>query len=356
MSKAIWCILILAVLLLVSCDSATDTSSAVSQENSAVSQEETSANETSSDASPSETASSAVTSDGQSTDDLSNESTAQFSGAEESSITESGTLSSESEFSDESEPTDDSSEEISFENSTESSAASSEEPTESSTEESSKEQSSEDSSTPTEDPTPTLSSVNRNNMAVNLAEGKSYKISVDYHTQYPDNGNKLTDGVYKSSFDSNNWVGFAPPKNTVITLDLGKVEHDIADLGVGTLRLLEYGIGSPENIVYEISEDGKTYKKVGTGYRPKDVSSQAAFAYGIKLQEPVSARYIRYTINNINSSWLFLGELYAVKYLDEEKATSYYPTVKLPEVSSAIYWPSNTTDKDKTVNLIASAN
>jgi len=348
MSKVFWCFLIFAVLLLVSCDSSVDTSTDVSQ-NQSVATSETSYMSGESEATNGSSADveSEVSEPVQSSEDITVESDA----LSDEPSSESMPVSSEEEESSAvtSEEESDESEEVSIEDSSDEVESSSEQPSESSEEESSEETSSE----PTEKPSAPISSVNRNDVAVNLAKGNSYTIDKKAHSQYPDTGNKLTDGVHHSTFDNSHWIGINPPATTVIVLDLGKVEKNIADFAVGILRQTDYGIGSPEMIEYEISTDGKNYKKIGTVYRAADVGSVSSFDYNLNLAEPVSARYVRYTIKGTNSSWLFIGELYAVRYESEEERASYYDEVKLPQISTPAYWPQNSADRDKTINLIA---
>lgn len=202
-------------------------------------------------------------------------------------------------------------------------------------------------------PVSSISSVNRTDSALNLAKGKKYTLSEVADAKYADDGKKLTDGNLESQFNTENWVGFIRPSSLVVVLDFGKVEQNLADFSVGTLRYMDYGVGSPESVQYEISNDGTVYQKIGTVYRPSDSSSVANLGYDLKLAEPVSARFIRFTIGKTDSTWIFLGELRAIRYIAEEEAASYYGDASLPEVTEPSYWSENEPDRDQTLNLIA---
>lgn len=200
---------------------------------------------------------------------------------------------------------------------------------------------------------PSISSVNRSYSALDLAKGKAYKSSLVADSKYADNGKKLTDGNVASGFTMEDWAGYIKPSSMEIVLDLGKIEADLADFSVSTLRFTDYGIGSPESIQYEVSADGKVYRKIGKVLCPSDVSDSANLEFELKLAEPVSARYIRITVGKTDSAWLFLGELHVIRYTQETDDDSYYGDATLPEVDSPVYWPANAADREKTINLIA---
>ncbi len=360
MSKLFWCIIIVAVLLLASCDSSSDVSSDLSQESfvgvsdtSSVLDQNVSSQGFDSHA---EGDSSGETPDPTSSIDSSvDEETVS---SEQSSATPSE--GDESEESDESEETiqpqesEDSQENMHPQESSvfEESSQQPEQSTEVSVEVSDDSSEKPDESSDSPNTTP-ISSIDRSKTVINIAKGKSYTNSAKASSQYPDSDCLLTDGISVSTFNSTNWVGFNPPPTATIVLDLGKTEQDIADLAIGILRYSDYGIGSPASVTYEISTDGKNYQKVGTVYRPKDVSSVSAYSYDLKLAEPVSARYVRYTASGTDSAWLFIGELFVRKYIDADSNQSYYGDQKLPQVSVPVYWPENSSDYNKTINLIA---
>lgn len=197
----------------------------------------------------------------------------------------------------------------------------------------------------------TISSVNRTLTPVNLAEGKTYTSSVSASKEYPDTGKKLTDGALATSFDKSSWVGYSRPERLELVLDLGRVETQVADLAVCVLRDPTSGIGIPLNFTIEVSEDGNEYRSLGKVY-PAVNSPNGMLELGLKLAEPVSARYVRYVFTNCESSWLFLGELKAVRYEDVVEEP-YYGSHTLPKVDTPSEWDASEPDYQDTINLIA---
>ncbi len=198
----------------------------------------------------------------------------------------------------------------------------------------------------------TISSVNRRQTASNVAEGKSYLSSLPADSTYPDTGQKLTDGVLSSSFDTNTWVGYNRANDLQIVLDLGMVEDGLADFVVCLLRLTDYGIGAPASVLFEISEDGTSYQSIGTAYPAADISVEGSLDLGLKLAEPISARYIRFTLGASSSAWTFIGELKVLRY-EEGEVEQYYGNAVLPEISEPSVWPDSEPDRDTVINLIA---
>lgn len=195
-----------------------------------------------------------------------------------------------------------------------------------------------------------ISSINRNDAAINLARGKGYTSSIAPHEKYPDNGTLLTNGKLKNNFDPESWAGYYRPEALTIVLDLGKVEDFLADFCVSTLRLTDYGIGSPAHVLFEISEDGKTYQKIGKVYSPADVTPNLSLDYRINLMETVSARYVRLTFANVDGPWLFVGEITVIRYISTSHQDLYYGA-HMPTTSVPAYWPKGE-QNDQSINLL----
>ena len=240
--------------------------------------------------------------------------------------------------------------------------ANSEEPSEDPSEEPSEDPSDEPSEEPSDDPFDdpyeepeftSISSVNRALRSQELAKGCSYTSSVPASDQYKDNGSLLTDGILATDFSTEQWAGYMRPQGLQLVLDLGELKADLADFTVHALRLTDYGIGTPATVCFEVSEDGENYTKLGQVYRPSGETVHGIVAYGLKLKDPVSARYVRFTFGASDSSWLFLGELSVLRYLpDSPDVGLYYGDATLPEVDPEDYWPSSE-QNDKKINLIA---
>lgn len=195
--------------------------------------------------------------------------------------------------------------------------------------------------------------INRNQKAVNLAKGKSYTSSIAPEEKFADKGKMLTDGIVPDLYDGR-WVGYANSSGLEITLDLGKVENDLADFSVRALSTLEWQFGLPRRVTFEISEDGENYVKIGTAYNTADALDKTATDFMIKLAKPVSARYVRLTFGSNESVYLILAEIQVIRYDDShvDKTVAYYSERKIPDDIVATEWPEDQ-QSDKTVNLIS---
>lgn len=198
-----------------------------------------------------------------------------------------------------------------------------------------------------------ISSVNRTLRAKELAKGCTYTSSVPASANYPDDGTLLTDGNLATDFNKKDWAGYSGVKDLCLVLDLGQVEEELADFAVHALRLTDYGIGTPATVCFEISEDGESYTKLGQVYRPAGETVHGIVSYGLKLVDPVSARYVRFTFGPSDSSWIFLGELSVLRYLpDSSEVGLYYGDATLPEADPEDYWPAEQQTNTK-INLLA---
>jgi hypothetical protein len=153
----------------------------------------------------------------------------------------------------------------------------------------------------------------------NLAEGKSYTLSVPSETLYeggdPD-GKKLTDGVVGPSFaggTSYKWGAiWSAKKNPVITVDLGAVKP-CASFGMNFHGYKWHDALKGEvNDKVEVltSQDGTSYTSVGflvTDLRRKDIpvnfmlpdnEELTGATFRVIPPQPVGARYVQYKIAN----------------------------------------------------------
>lgn len=204
-----------------------------------------------------------------------------------------------------------------------------------------------------EPPVSSISSVDRTLRSVELAKGCKYTSSAQTSEQYMDKGTLLTDGNIPTDFNTESWAGYYKVDDLTLILDLGAVKKDLADFAVHGLRLPSYGIGSPDSVLFEISEDGEAFRKIGKVYCPVEANAQGAFAYQLKLADTVSARYVRFTFGACDSVWMFLCELTVRSYLPDPKgAGGYYGDATLPEIDPDDYWPAAEQNSEK-VNLIA---
>lgn len=124
--------------------------------------------------------------------------------------------------------------------------------------------------------------VDRTLPCTNILKGLSYTASKEPNADYADNTSapKLTDGVTTDLFDKYNWLGFSGAAAFTIDFDLGE-GHDqaIADISVGCLRQLDYGIGLPASVSVLVSDDGEQYTEIGKLYTPTGLDSSDKHVY-----------------------------------------------------------------------------
>ena len=198
-----------------------------------------------------------------------------------------------------------------------------------------------------------ISSVDRGLRFREQAYGCEYTSSVTASDNYPDDGSLLTDGSVPEEFDRKSWAGYRKMQDLAIVVDLGTVKEDLADFTAHCLNHASYGIGVPEDVCFEISDDGVSYRKIGKAFRPDVLPESGLVSYRIKLADAVSARYVRFSFGESYSAWTFVGELSVRCYLPESKEIGvYYGDATLPEVDPDDFWPEE--EQSSTVgNLIA---
>ncbi len=134
-----------------------------------------------------------------------------------------------------------------------------------------------------------------------ISYGCSYTVNGTPHSQYPDNGKELTDGI----FDSDVGVGWSTPYGEII-LDLGADVDDIADLDI-LLRGDAWGIVAPTQATYYVSPDSQTWFELGTvaAERTQGYAEWGEYSYTLQLQKTAVGRYIKVVLsgNGMNYVW-----------------------------------------------------
>lgn len=164
--------------------------------------------------------------------------------------------------------------------------------------------------------------VDRTLPALNVATNKSYTYSAEPSDAYPDTGMKeLTDGTkaqfgWMASFGKDMWVGIVPQGSLDITLDLGAVYNDIADISLNFCLMREYAINAPENIKISVSNDGESYDDVGYAYPPVDMKDTECFNLVFCAPGYIEARYVKLSLY-CPTGFIFLSELEVRTYSAE---------------------------------------
>ncbi len=198
----------------------------------------------------------------------------------------------------------------------------------------------------------------RNAASKNMLLGKKYtfsRISGENGT-YTDNDTfMLTDGIVSDQFSTYSWVGFAGGTPVTIDFDLGDDSHGIADIDIGCLKQLDYGIGLPLSATLYASADGEEYTSIGVVYTPKTLGESTKYTFAFHLSQALKARYIRIMFSSQESGWFFIDEITAKAYSDDFEqqdtdAVNYYGDATIP-FSQASYWDKNENDYNKRINL-----
>ena len=166
-----------------------------------------------------------------------------------------------------------------------------------------------------------------------VSVGKEYSVITQASKAYPDDGKKLTDGIFgtvpdgnESFYSSNTYVGFNKTGvdkngNFVIILDLSE-RHEISSLSLGFLNETSAGIYAPRSVGFEISDDRNgDYTVLGSVKTEKrtDLSTPETFSASVETKG-VSGRFIKITITPLNdfideqgdirsADWTFVDEI-----------------------------------------------
>ena len=156
--------------------------------------------------------------------------------------------------------------------------------------------------------------VDRSLLATNVFKGLTYTLSRDTVEEHSDIGLKLTNGETVDMFDTYSFLGWKDRMPVSIDFDLGDSKHSIADITVECLRVMDYGIGLPEYISVQVSDDGEEYTDIGRIYTPKDIPDSTKFEYSFAFPKGSSARYFRIYCSEPDNAFTFIDEISAYDY------------------------------------------
>ncbi|RIJ46569.1 beta-N-acetylhexosaminidase [Maribellus luteus] len=129
----------------------------------------------------------------------------------------------------------------------------------------------------------------------------------------------LVDGIKGSSnHGDGHWKGFNGD-DLVATLDLGK-ETSFSEVTIGTLQNAGAWIFYPTEVTVESSNDGLTFRKVGSVKNKVNAMDGANQIKDITVKKKASARFVRVTVKNLGTcpqghagegkpAWLFVDEI-----------------------------------------------
>ena len=160
--------------------------------------------------------------------------------------------------------------------------------------------------------------IDRSLTARNVFFKQSYSYSREPSDGYPDKKmTLLTDGRSSDVFDHEHYVAWKGSQSVTVDFDLGIGRHDLADVDVGCLRQISYGIGLPSYVELFISADGENYCSVGKQLRPKGIEDSARLIYRFALPKATPARYVRIVLGKPDSTFLFVDEVWGYEYRED---------------------------------------
>lgn len=189
----------------------------------------------------------------------------------------------------------------------------------------------------------------------NIALAKPYKLTGPQHAKNRDAGGDLTDGIiappteYVSEKFMPTNVMFEKDAAAVITLDLGNPQ-EVAAVRIHAGQEPGFKLAYPKVIQVEVSEDGKSFTKVGEAahhqvfdppadFQPweQDDSPQyallpaggrLAYAYRVIFKRPQTARFVRVTCESQKDWGMLLSELQVFEQMTVQEDVP--PHVYLP--------------------------
>lgn len=134
-----------------------------------------------------------------------------------------------------------------------------------------------------------------------LSHGASYTWDGVENDLYPDDGKKLTDGLYADAKDTSNLVAKTGSEKdeltgkvgSVITLDLGSVKN-VSEVAFGAFITANATGSAADRVDVRYSEDGESWSDLGQSYiRTATATRGASKRYLVTRNHTVSARYVK---------------------------------------------------------------
>lgn len=192
-------------------------------------------------------------------------------------------------------------------------------------------------------------SVSRELELINATQGKSYRTNRPAVKTFPDSGRLLTNGNETGAgYESGAFVGYEGGEALTIDIDLGKTVEGLSDFALAMYQQAGLRQMLPYYVDFYISEDGKTYDKIGRVYAPNDLTV-TNFTFELHFAKGFSARSVRFELSASDST-LFLIEEASACYYGTTVSDPLYPPLELPEVTETFYRPN---PSSRVTNLVA---
>ena len=151
---------------------------------------------------------------------------------------------------------------------------------------------------------------------VNVAEGKTYTLSQEPGTNYPDNGNDLTNGkitryrYFKDSTEALDYVGFFKDELVEVVIDLGG-EKEIKRIDTSMMSTDNAGVRFVKSVDFFVKGEDGEWQNVGEWEYPGPVEATPSLV-GIMIADckaDVKGRYVKVKYNKIKDQWIFISEI-----------------------------------------------
>jgi hypothetical protein len=167
-----------------------------------------------------------------------------------------------------------------------------------------------------------------------VSYGKEYSLITPASSGYPDDGIKLTDGIFGTVPDGKNnyysssaYVGLNRSNvnengDFVIILDLGRKYSDLSAFTIGFLNETDVGIYAPKSVTFALSDERNgEYTNVGTLDTQKSTAGGLSETFAMTLAaDDAEGRFVRVTIEHLGifsnedgeqatAGWTFIDEI-----------------------------------------------
>ncbi|MBP5230686.1 MAG: discoidin domain-containing protein, partial [Clostridia bacterium] len=182
-----------------------------------------------------------------------------------------------------------------------------------------------------------------------VTNGARYTTSYDSSERYPDKDDLLTDGEDMGrGISSGEYAGYEGGEELNIDVFLNDPVDGICDFALSMYQQSSLGYRLPYYVDFSVSDDGKTYSRVGRVFAPDD-PSVTNFIFTLRTESTYSALWIRYSLPKTDSKLFLIEEAYAAAYIPNPNEPL-YPEVVIEPTEEPENWPSQ---NKKTVNLAA---
>ncbi len=185
-----------------------------------------------------------------------------------------------------------------------------------------------------------------------ISTNAKYQTNPRANPGFPDElGKKLTDGVQGKkgqNYTDSIWSGYLMKKgNLEVELNFGKEVTDISAVGASMAYNLKSDVKLADEMeIWATNTKAKDYKLVGTYVFPKDEALQEANTTPVvHFQKGLTANKIKIKFVKPRGKWIFLGEAFAEKAVEENQEKS----VKMESIKS--YYPDEVISKKEIKDL-----